>query len=773
MSQIFDIVTWRDKFGLFPINLHSTIDEENFLVQNGGRSDFCLSIINQEKQKEEYFSHSWSSNSKLYLEQHGENIKIYNWNKTSFDTIKTISLENNFDKFYGYIKNNSFSTSNDVVPFLMSLFRQLRNLTLEDREPVYALNLFFVLLASLETPNTTFRREEWAIQDFKKPHYFDELISKLKTGLNGITPNLKLILRHVSSQLFQEAHKEVLFFDLQRDLFEGTSTKIKTGHVLYSSIHYTPSHITRIIVEETLRNFDLASMTSIKIFDPACGSSEFLIEILKQLKYKKYTGTVELIAWDSSQIAINTSKFILNYEKRNNWQEQLTFEAKLVEDSLKETWDNDYDIILMNPPFISWEILTSNSREVVKECLSPVFQGKPNQASAFFYKSFSHLKNTGILGCLIPSTILSLDSYSKLRNQIYEESNIKFIAKLGNYIFEDALTDVSLMIVKKSPKQNVPTLLWTKNEQGNATEAIRNYRKMIYTNQQYVDKKGFSIFKPAIFPLINNSWKTISYSNYSRYQLIERHIVEKKLYRLKDIFNVQQGIRTGANKIFKISKEEYEKIPKLEKKYFKKVIENKSIKSGSIKTENFVWYPYDKKGEIFKDESTFLENAPYSHELLLKDKDALLKRARINENSWWQLSEHRAWLRKSEKRLISSEFGNSSSFAIDLNGDFAIERGNGWIPKKEFSSNDYYFYLALFSSKEFDELLRVYSKELAGGKWYNLGKLYTGQIPIPNVHSNEIRNTNTYNKLVNFGIELSNDNQYVKPFISEQLEIYY
>jgi len=36
----------------------------------------------------------------------------------------------------------------------------------------------------------------------------------------------------------------------------------------------------------------------LKIFDPACGSSEFLIEALKQLKENKYNGEIKVIGWD-------------------------------------------------------------------------------------------------------------------------------------------------------------------------------------------------------------------------------------------------------------------------------------------------------------------------------------------------------------------------------------------------------------------------------------------------------------------------------------------
>jgi len=94
---------------------------------------------------------------------------------------------------------------------------------------------------------------------------------------------------------------------------------------------------------------------------------------------------------------------------------------------------------------------------------------------------------------------------------------------------------------------------------------------------------------------------------------------------------------------------------------------------------------------------------------------------------------------------------------------FAIERGNAWIPKKDFTHIDYYyFYLSIFSSPFFDELLSIYSKQLAGGNWYDLGKKHTRDIPIPNIFSEQILYSFAYSKLVEIGKEISNGNYYLR-----------
>ena len=94
-------------------------------------------------------------------------------------------------------------------------------------------------------------------------------------------------------------------------------------------------------------------------------------------------------------------------------------------------------------------------------------------------------------------------------------------------------------------------------------------------------------------------------------------------------------------------------------------------------------------------------------------------------------------------------------------------------PKQKLENNDYYFYLSLFSSPFFDKLLSIYSKQLAGGKWYDLGKKYTKEIPIPNIHISEVKNNSAYGKMIELGKRLSEGDVYVKAVLDDVVTVYY
>lgn len=769
MSNFSEILFWKQNYGLLPLHLKDAT-EERFLMLNGGYGDFCLQTFDGDD-FDLFYEYSWSSNTKNFLIVENKNIKIVNWLEPKPELVSKNAVENNLGKFYQYLLSKSYKTQNDIVPFVMDIFKQLRNETTERENPKKALSLLFQLLVSIENEDLNNISNKFI--NFEKaqlPSNFEYYRTRLLSGIKSIKPNLDLLLRHTSGTLFQEAHKEVLYFDLQRDLFGGLSSNLITKNDSYSSIHYTPPYLARTIVENSLRKLNISS-PSLRILDPSCGSSEFLIEVLKQLKFLNYKGEISLIGFDSSEAAIETSKFLLHYENHTQWGGKIKLQIKHVDNSLSIDWGDNNDLILMNPPFVNWEQLKNNdSQAILKATLASILKiGKPNLASGFFFKATESLNSTGIVGCVLPSSIFTVDGYKGLRDNVKDKLEIQLIAKLGYYVFEDALTDVSLFIGKRPHRNTYPKLIWTKNEKGIVPEALRELRKLQVNKEIAKIHKNYNIFTPITFPLLKDNWRIISYKEESFIRGLEISVVDGKLVRLADIFIVKQGIRPG-NKVFILNSIEFKQIPTNEKKYYKKVISNDSIKNGYLKTNNYIWYPYTEKGQVFSNEFEFRDKAPVSYQRLLKHKKPLIERSRKNKTNWWLLSEHRAWLREKNKRLFSTEYGNSDSFAFDKTGELVVDRGNGWIPKKKFEEEDYYFYLAVFSSSIFDTLLGIYSKSLLSG--YFLGQVYTKDIPIPDVTKINKEETN-YNRLVILAKELEKGNSSAIYSINKEVQLFY
>ncbi|HET7115658.1 MAG TPA: N-6 DNA methylase, partial [Hanamia sp.] len=719
MYELKNIETWESNFGLLPIKLDPLLPVDKFLMLNGGIGDFCLKTSSLGAENiQNVFQESWSTNTKSFLFIDEDSVQVTNWNDKEIERIPNKKIELNLNQFYKYLSSKSYKTQNDVVPFILDIFRQLRNITFEKQDSSEAINLLFNLLISLEEDYSKIDNEKWNISESRFPDRFEYFVELINQGVRNIRPNLDLILRHTAGVLFQEAHREVIYFNPQRDLFGGVSNRLETRTDAYSSIHYTPQYIARSIVENVIKSIDFQK-DKLTILDPSCGSSEFLVEVLKQLKNKDYKGIVTVKGFDSSESAIRTSKFLLAYENRKQWNGSLKIEIKKVDDSLVEDWGAN-DIILMNPPFISWELLKNKvSRDNVLNILDKVVKkSRPNQATAFFYKASQSLNESGMIGCVLPTSIFYSEIYSDLRNKLNEKLSFKILAKLGNYVFEDALTDVSLFIASCTHSDFLPKLIWTKNDKGIVQDALREFRKMNANNEQSVNNKNFSIYTPPYFPILKDSWKIISLSENQFIKDLKIYHKAGKLSSVSDIFRINQGALLGVKNVFKISKEEYEALLPTEKKNFRPILTNNSIKTGKITIYEYVWFPYDKDGLIFKDENS-LKNLGFYTSRLLPNKDILEKRSGITQ--WWVLTRPRNFHFTKEPRLFSNRFGNSNSFGFDRSGNCVIEEGNAFIPKKEFQLSDYYFYLACFSSSTFDLLLSIYSKQIMSG--FDLGKI--------------------------------------------------
>jgi adenine-specific DNA-methyltransferase len=738
---------------------------------NGGVGDFCLKTSESGVDDvRKVFQDSWSTNTKNFLFIDKDEVEISNWYENKTERIPKNKIEFNQNQFYKYIASKSLKTQNDVVPFILDVFRKLRNNAFEKKDSSEALNLLFYLLISLEEDYSTIDVKKWQISETKLPDNFEYFVGLVNQGVRTIKPNLDLILRHTAGALFQEAHREVIYFNPQRDLFGGVSSKLETKIDAYSSIHYTPQYIARSIVENVLHSFDFKSR-EITVLDPSCGSSEFLIEFLKQIKNKDYDGKVIVKGFDSSDSAIQTSRFLLSYENRKQWNDLLVIDVKRVNDSLVEDWGQN-DVILMNPPFISWELLKEKeSRDNVLTILGGIVKkSRPNQAAAFFYKASQSLNPRGVIGCVLPSTILYSEIYSDLRNKLHQELSFGLIAQLGNYVFEDALTDVSMCVASNSKTELLPKLIWTKNEKGIVQETLREFRKMNANNEQSSKNKSFSIYIPPTFPIVKDSWKVISLDDNEFIKELDIYQKAGKLSVITDLFSINQGALLGVKNVFKITTNEFRSILDDEKKFFRPVLTNDSIRTGKIIVNEYVWFPYDRKGLIIKDEDC-LNDISFYKTNLLPNKEILEQRSGITH--WWSLTRPRNWQFIQEPRLYSTRFGNSNSFAFDKKGDCVIEEGNAFMPKREFATADYYFYLACFSSNLLDRMLSIFSKQLAGGKWYDLGQKSIKSILIPNIHRSEIKNSGAYLKLIELGKELENGNSFVKPVIDDILKSYF
>lgn len=724
---------FASRMGMLPVGLvhNRAADDMRFAMLDGGTHNFCLDVrsnINSEM----FINDAWSSNMSSYIHVDGETLKLYTLDRHAPEQLQVRYVIDHIEKFYQYIGLHH-NEDKSVVSFLMDQFRIVRNSLREKDAAEQSLKLFLYMISAAGSKSDDNKSVDFSdVLQMVDKNLLEELVLRIKNGLTeiGLKTNIDLVLRHTSSQLFEEANF-LANYSRQLELFP-------TSKISYSSnpntvgTFYTPSFIARSIVEESLRLIDLDKRIELTIFDPACGSGEFLSETLRQLKMKDYRGSIKVIGWDLSPIASMITNYMLFFEKREWTGVKFEIEVKTV-DSLSEKWPSEADLILMNPPYISWGLMSRDQREKVRSIMGD--KGTPNTSSVFYYLASQSLKPDGVIGALVPTSILYSTSHKKIREEAFETVKPALIGQLGYYVFRAAFVDVSIIIASNNRKNNfVTTMLWSANKEGASHDALRHLR-MLRTNSYYgLSYSGdFSIYEMRTENMEkSNLWVPMSSDEKELKENLEELVVREVLIRISDVFTVSQGIRTGNNSIFILDKDAYLSLPDTERKFFRPVVDSDSLRDGVLSPVHYVFYPYPEQVSGICSEEDLEKKVPtFFKRVLFPNKVKLSRRAGIDAEKWWLLTRPRKWQYEKRLKMVSTEFGHSGNFGIDETGEYVVERGNGWFPQVDMPESTLYVYVAIFNSTFFDKLLSIYSNRLAGNNCYILENKHVKDIPIP------------------------------------------
>ena len=66
------------------------------------------------------------------------------------------------------------------------------------------------------------------------------------------------------------------------------------------------------------------------------------------------------------------------------------------------------DVVLINPPFISWVAMSSTQQNQMRSILEADLSGRGDFSMAFVTKAMGSLVPDGVLGTLVPSSLLNL-----------------------------------------------------------------------------------------------------------------------------------------------------------------------------------------------------------------------------------------------------------------------------------------------------------------------------------------------------------------------------
>ena len=755
---MLNVDLWNRQIGLLPVNfLHMQREDQGiYAMLNGASHNFCIGSDDAVMASASFRDKVWSANMTSYMSVSDDVVRLYDLYRTECETIEVSTIERDVFRFYSYLSTKTLRREDGVLELILSQFKAIRSMLREEEGARQSLSVLLKILSRLDgAENIDWRlpdNVDEAIRVFSIAH-MDAITRQLKDGLQGlkVRPNTDMILRHCSGALFQEANF-IAHFPPQLSLFPTVDYSSEKNPNLIGA-YFTPSYIARTIVEESLKRVDLTK-DILTIFDPACGSGVFLSECLRQLKTLKYRGRLIVIGWDIDQIAIDMSNYVLSFEKQE-WGDRLVYKIEN-HNSIEpgNQWPMS-DLILMNPPYISWALMSDEQRQQSSGILGRVGY-RSNLSVVFYYLASRSLNGNGVIGSLMPSAFLQSDKVSEIRQQINETVPPVLIAQLGSYVFSSAFVDVSIIVAQRRDLNGRTQFVWTRNNNRVSEDALRALRRVNAVARPIESSEDYNIYAENTTELLERDiWTPLSRESIGRLCRLTRSMQDGWLCPVKSLFDVKQGARTGANRVFVLPQREYENLPKREREYFRPSIDNDAINYGKLEIVNYIFYPYPTEEKGFANEEDLAQRMPtYYQRWLLPNKNMLQNRSHIDTEKWWLLTRPRPWQFGEIYKLVSTEFGKAGSFSIDYKGNFVVERGMCWVPfDKEMDIREMYFYLAILNSDYFNKLLMIYSKQLAGGV-FNLEAKHVNEIPLPvyrNVSENERDILSRYGKSIALG----------------------
>lgn len=239
---------------------------------------------------------------------------------------------------------------------------------------------------------------------------------------------------------------------------------------------YTPKTIVKHILE-SVGYFSKELIRNKKLIDISCGAGSFLIEAVKILKenclifYKSKENkkiSIEVAKNIINDIRNNISGIDINpiacilcqlniflnifdlikviHRKEPHYQYDY-FDIKNV-NTLSLSYEEKYDFIVGNPPYLFIRDMSNQQKLIIEKSNLETNIGQYDYYQIFIEIGLILLKTYGMLGYIIPDSILALSNRKIIRKYIYEHSKIKEISVVGSQ-FEDPIVSNVILILEK------------------------------------------------------------------------------------------------------------------------------------------------------------------------------------------------------------------------------------------------------------------------------------------------------------------------------------
>lgn len=448
-------------------------------------------------------------------------------------------------------------------------------------------------------------------------------------------------------------------------------------------IFYTPNNVARILTQQ----IDQSSSFR-RVLDPSCGCGNLLVSVYdyladqtKNLK-ERHQSILEKEIWgfDLDETAVEITKITLALKCETYCFPSHIFCLDTLFDT--EKYNEKFDLILCNPPYIGHKLIRNDYMEKLREKFPDVYEDKGNISYCFFKRSIELLKDSGQAVFVTSRYFLEAHNAEGLRDCLGNQTKInKIIDFNGLRIFGGIGVDPLILDFRKAEPEK---------------EVNISKRLLPLTENEDKSRINFSHFNIPANQFTGKPWRLIDQTTERIVEKIEKY-TSSSLEKEVDFF---QGIITGLDRCFVIMNEMAEK-EDFPQSLLYPWLKNRQIHSNYLDTCT--------SKIIYLDQPIDLEVYPElrSHFLPYYKKLSQRRECRKKKIQWYQIQ----WPRKKElflrKKIVFPYKAEENRFAIDDQGCFFSADVYGMLPQSIseeamcllLNSQLYNFYYKSFAKK--------------------------------------------------------------------------
>jgi len=221
----------------------------------------------------------------------------------------------------------------------------------------------------------------------------------------------------------------------------------------FNGAFFTPTYIVDFIINE------VKPEENHKNLDPSCGCGAFLIGLAEYYKNSfkksvKKTVQENIFGSDILDYNIHRAKLLLIIFALQNEENLEENDFNLyVQDSLKAKWNNDFDNVVGNPPYVKFQDLSDENRTYLTKNWSSIEGGTFNLYFAFFELGHKLLTATGKLGYITPNNYFTSLAGFSIRKYFQQKKCVTRIIDFSHRKVFDAQTYTALTFLNKKENE--------------------------------------------------------------------------------------------------------------------------------------------------------------------------------------------------------------------------------------------------------------------------------------------------------------------------------